>query len=89
MVNVLPGYGPTAGSALAHHPEVRKVSFTGSGPVGKLLMKASGNSNLKKVALELGGKSPSIVFADADCKLLLGLNPGVFIKVFSTIASNL
>jgi len=66
VLNVVPGYGPTAGSALAHHMDVDKISFTGSTEVGRLIMKASGASNLKKVTLELGGKSPNIVFADAD-----------------------
>uniref|UniRef100_A0A914WGK3 Aldehyde dehydrogenase domain-containing protein n=1 Tax=Plectus sambesii TaxID=2011161 RepID=A0A914WGK3_9BILA len=66
VFNVIPGYGPTAGSALAKHMDVDKISFTGSTEVGRLIMKASGESNLKKVTLELGGKSPNIVFADAD-----------------------
>jgi len=66
VVNVIPGYGPTAGAALAEHMDVNKVSFTGSTEVGKLIQKASGNSNLKRVTLELGGKSPLIVFPDAD-----------------------
>lgn len=67
VINVVPGYGPTAGAALSHHMGVDKISFTGSTDVGRLIMKASGESNLKKVTLELGGKSPNIVFADADC----------------------
>jgi acyl-CoA reductase-like NAD-dependent aldehyde dehydrogenase len=66
VINVVPGYGPTAGAALSHHMDVDKISFTGSTEVGRLIMKASGESNLKKVTLELGGKSPNIVFADAD-----------------------
>jgi retinal dehydrogenase len=66
VINVVPGYGPTAGSTLAHHMDVEKISFTGSTDVGRLIMKASGESNLKKVTLELGGKSPNIIFADAD-----------------------
>lgn len=66
VVNCVPGYGPTAGSALAHHMDVDKISFTGSTDVGRIIMKASGESNLKKVTLELGGKSPNIVFADSD-----------------------
>uniref|UniRef100_A0A914WQF0 Aldehyde dehydrogenase domain-containing protein n=1 Tax=Plectus sambesii TaxID=2011161 RepID=A0A914WQF0_9BILA len=66
VLNVIPGYGPTAGSALAKHMDVDKISFTGSTEVGRLIMKASAESNLKKVTLELGGKSPNIVFADAD-----------------------
>ncbi len=65
VVNVVPGYGETAGAALASHPEVDKVAFTGSTEVGKLILQAAAG-NLKKVSLELGGKSPNIVFDDAD-----------------------
>jgi aldehyde dehydrogenase (NAD+) len=66
VVNILPGYGPTAGAAIANHMDVDKVAFTGSTYVGHLIMEAAGRSNLKRVSLELGGKSPNIVFADAD-----------------------
>ena len=66
VVNILPGYGPTAGAALARHMDVDKVAFTGSTEVGHLIMEASAKTNLKRVTLELGGKSPNIVFADAD-----------------------
>ncbi|MCK6456892.1 MAG: aldehyde dehydrogenase family protein [Phycisphaerae bacterium] len=66
VVNILPGYGPTAGAAIANHLEIDKVAFTGSTEVGKLVMEAAAKSNLKRVTLELGGKSPNIVFADAD-----------------------
>jgi aldehyde dehydrogenase (NAD+) len=66
VVNILPGYGPTAGAAIARHMDVDKIAFTGSTEVGHLIMKASAESNLKRVTLELGGKSPNIVFADAD-----------------------
>ncbi len=66
VVNILPGYGPTAGAALARHMDVDKVAFTGSTEVGQLIMKAAAETNLKRVTLELGGKSPNIVFADAD-----------------------
>jgi phenylacetaldehyde dehydrogenase len=65
VVNVLPGYGETAGAALAAHDGVDKVAFTGSTEVGKLIVHAAAG-NLKKVTLELGGKSPNIVFDDAD-----------------------
>ncbi len=65
VVNVVPGYGETAGAALAAHPDVDKIAFTGSTEVGKLIVHAAAG-NLKKVSLELGGKSPNIVFADAD-----------------------
>lgn len=64
-LQVLPGFGPTVGRALALHPGVDKVSFTGSTEVGREIVKASAG-NLKRVSLELGGKSPHIVFADAD-----------------------
>jgi phenylacetaldehyde dehydrogenase len=65
VVNIVPGYGETAGAALAAHPDVDKIAFTGSTEVGRLIIKASAG-NLKKVSLELGGKSPNIVFDDAD-----------------------
>jgi len=66
VVNILPGYGPTAGAAIARHMDVDKIAFTGSTAVGRLVMEAAAQSNLKRVTLELGGKSPNIVFADAD-----------------------
>jgi aldehyde dehydrogenase (NAD+) len=66
VVNILPGYGPTAGAAIARHMDIDKVAFTGSTEVGHLIMEAAAKSNLKRVTLELGGKSPNIVFADAD-----------------------
>lgn len=65
VVNIVTGYGETAGAALAEHPDVDKVAFTGSTEVGKIIMRAA-SGNLKRVSLELGGKSPNIVFADAD-----------------------
>lgn len=65
VINVVPGFGETAGAALADHPDVDKVTFTGSTEVGRQIVRASAG-NLKKVALELGGKSPNIVFDDAD-----------------------
>jgi aldehyde dehydrogenase (NAD+) len=66
VVNILAGYGPTAGGAIARHMDIDKVAFTGSTEVGHLIMKAAAETNLKRVTLELGGKSPNIVFADAD-----------------------
>jgi aldehyde dehydrogenase (NAD+) len=66
VVNIVPGYGPTAGHALSNHKNVDKVAFTGSTEVGKLVMKTAAESNLKNCTLELGGKSPNIIFADAD-----------------------
>jgi phenylacetaldehyde dehydrogenase len=65
VLNIVTGYGETAGAALAAHPDVDKVAFTGSTEVGKLIVQAAAG-NLKKVSLELGGKSPNIVFNDAD-----------------------
>ncbi len=66
VINVVPGMGPTAGGAIAGHMDIDKVAFTGSTEVGHLIMEAAAKSNLKRVSLELGGKSPNIVFADAD-----------------------
>jgi phenylacetaldehyde dehydrogenase len=65
VVNVLPGFGETAGAAIAAHPGVDKIAFTGSTEVGRLILHAAAG-NLKKVSLELGGKSPNIVLPDAD-----------------------
>ncbi|APU14934.1 MULTISPECIES: aldehyde dehydrogenase family protein [Actinoalloteichus] len=67
VVNVVTGTGPVTGAALVAHPGVDKVSFTGSGPVGKRILTASADT-LTRVTLELGGKSPTIVFADADLR---------------------
>uniref|UniRef100_A0A9J7Y8S7 aldehyde dehydrogenase (NAD(+)) n=1 Tax=Cyprinus carpio carpio TaxID=630221 RepID=A0A9J7Y8S7_CYPCA len=66
VVNIIPGMGPTAGAAIASHMDVDKVAFTGSTEVGHLILKASSSSNLKKVTLELGGKSPNIILSDAN-----------------------
>uniref|UniRef100_A0A1I7U3J7 Aldedh domain-containing protein n=1 Tax=Caenorhabditis tropicalis TaxID=1561998 RepID=A0A1I7U3J7_9PELO len=66
VINIIPGYGHTAGQAISSHMDVDKVAFTGSTEVGRLVMKAAAESNVKKVTLELGGKSPNIIFADAD-----------------------
>eukprot|EP00943_MAST-04B_sp_MAST-4B-sp1_P009367 g9367.t1 len=69
VVNVVTGFGETAGSAIASHMKINKVAFTGSTKVGKLIMQAAGRSNCKSVTLELGGKSPNIIFSDADLAL--------------------
>ncbi|KAM9331109.1 aldehyde dehydrogenase 1A1-like [Gastrophryne carolinensis] len=66
VVNIVPGYGSTTGAAIASHMDVDKVSFTGSIEIGKLITQAAGKTNLKRVSLELGGKSPLIILADAD-----------------------
>ncbi|KAF7402934.1 hypothetical protein HZH66_005201 [Vespula vulgaris] len=68
VVNVITGYGPTAGAAIAKHPDIQKITFTGSVEVGHLIMEAVAKSNLKRVSLELGGKSPLVIFDDFDVK---------------------
>ena len=65
VLNVVPGFGETAGQALGRHMDVDGVAFTGSGEVGKLFMKYSAESNMKRVSLECGGKTPNIIMADA------------------------
>jgi aldehyde dehydrogenase (NAD+) len=79
VVNVVPGFGETAGAALASHPGVDKVAFTGSHVTGQSIVRASAG-NLKRVSLELGGKSPDIVFADADLEAAV---PGAAMAVFA------
>ena len=71
VVNIVPGYGEQAGAALTAHADVDKVAFTGSSAVGKIILKAAAG-NLKRVSLELGGKSPFIVFPDADIDRVIG-----------------
>lgn len=66
VINVVPGFGPTAGAALSSHKDVDKIAFTGEYTTGQIISEAAAKSNLKRVSLELGGKSPNIVFADAD-----------------------
>ncbi len=66
VLNVVTGYGDPTGEAIARHPDVDKISFTGSGRTARRLLQASANSNLKKLTLELGGKSPQIILPDAD-----------------------
>jgi phenylacetaldehyde dehydrogenase len=78
VVNVVSGFGETAGAALAAHNDVDKVAFTGSTEVGKLIVAASGASNLKKLTLELGGKSPNIVFDDAGPDAIQGAANAIF-----------
>jgi aldehyde dehydrogenase (NAD+)/phenylacetaldehyde dehydrogenase len=78
VLNVVTGYGPTAGQALAEHPGVAKVAFTGSTATGRRILAASVGS-LKQVALELGGKSPNIIFADADLDQAV---PGAYTGIF-------
>jgi len=66
VVNIVNGYGDTVGQAIAEHPLIQKVAFTGSTVTGRKILKASSESNLKDVTLELGGKSPTVIFDDAD-----------------------
>src|SRR5262245_50230807 len=66
VINVIPGYGPTAGAAISSHMDIDKVAFTGEHTTGQIISEAAAKSNLKRVSLELGGKSPNVVFADAD-----------------------
>ena len=77
VVNVVTGFGETAGAALAAHHDVDKVAFTGSTEVGKLIANAA-TGNLKKVSLELGGKSPNVVFDDADPSAIAGAASAIF-----------
>jgi phenylacetaldehyde dehydrogenase len=78
VVNIVPGYGETAGAALAAHPDVDKIAFTGSTEVGKLIVHAAAG-NLKKVSLELGGKSPNVIYKDADLDTAI---PGAASAIF-------
>src|ERR1700742_869074 len=78
VVNVVTGFGESAGAALAANNDVDKVAFTGSTEVGKLIVAAAGASNLKRVSLELGGKSPNIVFDDADASAVEGAANAIF-----------
>ncbi len=80
VVNIVTGFGETAGAPLVSHPDVNKVAFTGSAAVGKIIMKAAADT-VKRVTLELGGKSPNIFFADADFEAAIdGALFGVFIN---------
>src|ERR1700694_1352380 len=78
VVNIIPGYGETAGAALASHPGIDKIAFTGSTEIGKLIAKSAA-ANLTKVSLELGGKAPNVIFADADLdQAVNGAMMGIF-----------
>jgi acyl-CoA reductase-like NAD-dependent aldehyde dehydrogenase len=80
VVQIITGFGPGAGSSIAEHPDIDKVAFTGSTEVGKLILKASAG-NLKRVSLELGGKSPNIIFPDADVQsAVFGSMLGIFMN---------
>ena len=85
VVNIVPGFGETAGAALAAHPGIDKIAFTGSTEVGKLIAKAAAD-NLTKVSLELGGKAPNIVFADADLdQAINGAMMSIFFNILNRI----
>lgn len=81
VVNILPGFGPTAGQALATHKLVDKVAFTGSTEVGYQIMRNSHKENLKRITLELGGKSANIIMDDADIDLAIAQSQvGLFLN---------
>jgi len=82
VVNIVNGMGPTTGNAIAQHPAIAKVAFTGSTAVGRKIVEASGATNLKKVTLELGGKSPMIICKDADLdQAATAAHVGLFINM--------
>jgi aldehyde dehydrogenase (NAD+) len=79
VFNLISGFGKVAGAAISSHMDIDKVAFTGSTVVGRQIMKAAAASNLKKVTLELGGKSPNIVFSDADIEQTISwVNFGIY-----------
>ncbi|XP_033018640.1 mitochondrial 10-formyltetrahydrofolate dehydrogenase [Lacerta agilis] len=89
VINILPGSGGLVGQRLSEHPDIRKLGFTGSTPIGKLIMKSCAVSNLKKVSLELGGKSPLIIFNDCelDKAVRMGMGAVFFNKGENCIAA--
>ncbi|KAF5914988.1 hypothetical protein HPG69_014746 [Diceros bicornis minor] len=89
VINILPGSGSLVGQRLSDHPDVRKIGFTGSTEVGKHIMKSCALSNVKKVSLELGGKSPLIIFADCDLSkaVQMGMSSVFFNKGENCIAA--
>ncbi|XP_043964383.1 mitochondrial 10-formyltetrahydrofolate dehydrogenase [Gambusia affinis] len=89
VINILPGSGGMVGQRLADHPDIRKLGFTGSTPIGKQIMKSCALSNLKKVSLELGGKSPLIIFSDCDMDkaVRMGMSSVFFNKGENCIAA--
>jgi len=81
VINVLPGFGPTAGAAITNHPDIEKVAFTGSAEVGRIIMSGAAKSNIKKVSLELGGKSPCIILNDVDLDAAVeAANDAIFVN---------
>ncbi|XP_061772687.1 mitochondrial 10-formyltetrahydrofolate dehydrogenase-like [Nerophis ophidion] len=89
VINIAPGSGGMVGQRMADHPDVRKLGFTGSTPIGKQIMKSCALSNLKKVSLELGGKSPLIIFSDCDMDKVvrMGMSSVYFNKGENCIAA--
>ncbi|XP_003972661.1 mitochondrial 10-formyltetrahydrofolate dehydrogenase [Takifugu rubripes] len=89
VINILPGSGGMVGQRLSEHPDIRKLGFTGSTPIGKQIMKSCAVSNLKKVSLELGGKSPLIIFSDCDMDkaVRMGMSSVFFNKGENCIAA--
>ncbi|XP_019489624.1 PREDICTED: cytosolic 10-formyltetrahydrofolate dehydrogenase [Hipposideros armiger] len=89
VINILPGSGSLVGQRLSDHPDVRKIGFTGSTEVGKHIMKSCALGNVKKVSLELGGKSPLIIFADCDLSkaVQMGMSSVFFNKGENCIAA--
>ena len=84
VVNIIPGYGHTAGAAIANHPDVDKVAFTGSTEVGKIIQRSAADT-IKRVTLELGGKNPTIVLEDADIeKAVETAHNGLFFNMGQT-----
>ncbi len=80
VINVVPGFGPTAGAALVKHPGIDKIAFTGSGETARIIMRQAAES-LKRLTFELGGKSPNIVFADADLDAAVaGAHVGIYLN---------
>ncbi len=84
VINIVPGYGPTAGAAIVRHPLVDKIAFTGEWRTGQLIMREAAEG-LKRLTLELGGKSPNIIFADAD---MTDAVAGAFGAIFSNMGQN-
>lgn len=74
VVNLIAGYGPTVGAAIAEHKDINKIAFTGSTEVGKIIQQTASKNNLKRITLELGGKSPNIVLADCDLEQAVELS---------------
>uniref|UniRef100_A0A669ERN3 10-formyltetrahydrofolate dehydrogenase n=1 Tax=Oreochromis niloticus TaxID=8128 RepID=A0A669ERN3_ORENI len=89
VINILPGSGGMVGQRLSEHPDIRKLGFTGSTPIGKQIMKSCAVSNLKKVSLELGGKSPLLIFSDCDMDkaVRMGMSSVYFNKGENCIAA--